>query len=229
MTTAATTIPGARFVDPKILGRIGNLELLARTVVDGFINGLHRAPFFGASIDFAEHRGYVAGDDIRRVDWRLYARTDRYYVKQYDADTNTNFTILFDVSRSMSLASGGVSKLEYGAFLAACLAYLAHRQRDRVGIITFDDDIVTYVPPSAKHFNVVLHTLDRAKAERPGHLDRPAAEDGGALQAPRHPAADLRFLRRAGRDSRSDQAAAIPRQRPDRVSRARSAGDRLRL
>ena len=173
MTTAATTIPGARFVDPKILARIGNLELLARTVVDGFINGLHRAPFFGASIDFAEHRGYVAGDDIRRVDWRLYARTDRYYVKQYDADTNTNFTILFDISRSMSFSSGGVSKLEYGSFLAACLAYLAHRQRDRVGIITFDDDIVTHVPPSAKHFNVVLHTLDRAKAERPGHLSAP--------------------------------------------------------
>ena len=105
---------GARFVDPKILARIGNLELLARTVVDGFINGLHRAPFFGASIDFAEHRGYVAGDDIRRVDWRLYARTDRYYVKQYEADTNTNFTILFDISKSMSFASGGVTKLEYG-------------------------------------------------------------------------------------------------------------------
>jgi uncharacterized protein (DUF58 family) len=166
-------IAGARFVDPKILARIGNLELLARTVVDGFINGLHRAPYFGASIDFAEHRGYVAGDDIRRVDWRLYARTDRYYVKQYEADTNTNFTILFDVSRSMSFASRGVSKLEYGSFLAACLAYLAHRQRDRVGIVTFDEDIVTHVPPSAKHFDIVLHTLDRAKAERPGHLSAP--------------------------------------------------------
>jgi uncharacterized protein (DUF58 family) len=166
-------IPGARFVDPKILARIGNLELLARTVVDGFINGLHRAPFFGASIDFAEHRGYVPGDDIRRVDWRLYARTDRYYVKQYEADTNTNFTVLFDVSRSMSFASGGVSKLEYGSFLAACLAYLAQRQRDRVGIVTFDSEIVSYVPASAKHFNVLLHTLDRAKAERPGHLSEP--------------------------------------------------------
>ena len=166
-------ISGARFVDPKILARVGNLELLARTVVDGFINGLHRAPFFGASIDFAEHRGYVAGDDIRRVDWRLFARTDRYYVKQYEADTNTNFTILFDVSRSMRFASSGVSKLEYGSFLAACLAYLAHRQRDRVGILTFDDDIVTHVPPSAKHFNMVLHTLDRARAERPGHLSAP--------------------------------------------------------
>lgn len=166
-------IAGARFVDPVVLARIGNLELLARTVVDGFINGLHRAPFFGASIDFAEHRGYVAGDDIRRVDWRLYARTDRYYVKQYEADTNTNFTILFDISRSMSFSSGGVSKLEYGSFLGACLAYLAQRQRDRVGIVTFDSDIVTHVPASAKHFNQVLHTMDRAKADRPGHLSAP--------------------------------------------------------
>src|ERR671914_2988507 len=121
------SIPGARFVDPKVLARIGNLELVARSVVDGFINGLHRSPYFGASVDFAEHRGYVPGDDIRRVDWRLYARTDRYYVKQYEADTDTNFTVLFDVSRSMSFASRGVSKLEYGWFLAACLAYLAQR------------------------------------------------------------------------------------------------------
>jgi uncharacterized protein (DUF58 family) len=167
-------IPGARFVDPKVLGRIGNLELLARTVVEGFINGLHRAPFFGASIDFAEHRGYVAGDDIRRVDWRLYARTDRYYVKQYEADTNTNLSILLDVSRSMQFASkGGVSKLDYASYVGACLAYLAQRQRDRVGMISFDQDIVSHVPPSAKHFNVVLHTLDRARAERSGNLAVP--------------------------------------------------------
>jgi uncharacterized protein (DUF58 family) len=164
---------GARFVDPTILSRIGNLELLARNVVDGFINGMHRAPFFGASIDFAEHRAYTAGDDIRRVDWRLYARTDRYFVKQYEADTNTNFTVLFDISRSMKFASGSVSKLEYASYLAACLAYLATRQRDRVGILTFDSDIVTHVPASAKHFNQVLHTLDNAKAEKPGHLSAP--------------------------------------------------------
>jgi uncharacterized protein (DUF58 family) len=168
-----TAMPGARYVDPQILARVGNLELLARSVVEGFINGNHRAPYFGASIDFAEHRGYVAGDDIRRVDWRLFARTDRYYVKQYEADTNTNLSILFDVSRSMSFASKGLSKLEYGSYIAACLAYLAQRQRDRVGIVTFDNDVVAHVPPSAKHFNVVLHTLDRAKAERPGHLSEP--------------------------------------------------------
>jgi uncharacterized protein (DUF58 family) len=166
-------IPGSRFVDPSILSRIGNLELLARTVVDGFINGMHRAPYFGASIDFAEHRGYVAGDDIRRVDWRLFARTDRFYVKQYEADTNTNLSILMDVSKSMAFGSRGIPKLEYGSFVAACLGYLAQRQRDRVGIITFDQDIVTHVPPSAKHFNVVLHTLDRARPERGGNLVAP--------------------------------------------------------
>ena len=166
----ATVMPGARFVDPKILARIGNLELLARTVVDGFINGLHRAPYFGASIDFAEHRGYVAGDDIRRVDWRLYARTDRYYIKQYEADTNTNFCLILDISKSMNFGSKGVTKLEYASYLGACLAYLATRQRDRVGCITFDSEVVNYVPPSAKHFDVLLHTLDRAKAERRGDL-----------------------------------------------------------
>ena len=173
MTTSSQAIPGARFVDPKILARIGNLELLARSVVEGFINGMHRAPYFGASIDFAEHRGYVAGDDIRRVDWRLYARTDRYYVKQYEADTNTNLSVLLDISRSMKFASKGIPKLEYGCFVGACLAYLAQRQRDRVGLLTFDNDIVSHVPPSAKHFNVVLQTMDRSKAERPGNLAAP--------------------------------------------------------
>ena len=173
MAVETHVTPGARFVDPKVLARIRNLELLARTVVNGFINGLHRAPYFGASIDFAEHRGYVAGDDIRRVDWKLYARTDRYFVKQYEADTNANFSVLLDVSRSMGFASQGISKLEYGSYLAACLAYLSHRQRDRVGIVTFDSDVVSYVPASAKHFNVLLHTLDRAKAERPGRMLEP--------------------------------------------------------
>ena len=168
-----TNTPGARFVDPKVLMRVGNLELLARHVVEGFINGLHRAPYFGASIDFAEHRGYVAGDDIRRVDWRLYARTDRFYVKQYEADTNTNVSVLLDISRSMAFTSRGIPKLEYGCFVGACLAYLAQRQRDRVGLITFDSDIVTHVPPSAKHFNVVLGSLERVKAERPGNLAVP--------------------------------------------------------
>src|SRR4029078_602164 len=171
--STSKAIPGAQFIDPKILMRVGNLELVARNVVEGFINGLHRAPFFGASIDFAEHRGYVAGDDIRRVDWRLCARTDKFFVKQYEADTNTNLSILLDISRSMSFASRGLPKLEYASYIGPCLASLAQRQRDRVGMITFDNDLVDHVPPSAKHFNIVLHTLDRAKAARPGNLAVP--------------------------------------------------------
>jgi len=107
------------------------------------------------------------------VDWRLYARTDRYYVKQYEADSNANFSVLLDVSKSMSFSSGGPSKLEYAKYLAACLTYMSNRQRDRVGIVTFDDHVVEHVPPSAKHLEVVLHTLDRAKAGKPGSLRVP--------------------------------------------------------
>ena len=173
MSTVAPSSPGARFIDPKVLARVGSLELAARFVVEGFINGLHKAPYFGVSSDFAEHRGYMPGDDIRRIDWRLFARTDRFYVKQFDADTNTNFSVLFDVSKSMSFGSRGVTKLDYGRYLAACLSYLSSKQRDRVGIVTFDDDIVERVPPSAKHFDVTLHTLDQMNPGRPGALGPP--------------------------------------------------------
>src|ERR671921_471995 len=168
-----SAIPGARFVDPKVLSRIGNLELVARSVVDGFINGIHRSPYFGASVDFAEHRGYVPGDDIRRVDWKLYARTDRYYIKEYEADSNSNFAVLLDVSKSMGFGSEGMSKLDYGRMLAGCLTYLVHRQRDRVGFVAFDNDIVEHVPPSAKHMETVLHVLERATPARPGQLRAP--------------------------------------------------------
>ncbi|MEN3340385.1 MAG: hypothetical protein V7647_4061 [Acidobacteriota bacterium] len=165
--------PGARFIDPAVLARIGNLDLVARHVVDGFINGMHRSPYFGASVDFAEHRGYVAGDDIRRVDWRLYARTDRFYIKEYEADTNANFSVILDVSKSLGFGSRGVTKLDYAKMLAGCLTYLVHRQRDRVGLIAFDSDIVAHVPPSAKHMDVVLHTLDRLEPSRQGSLRAP--------------------------------------------------------
>jgi uncharacterized protein (DUF58 family) len=168
-----SAIPGARFVDPRVLARIGNLELVSRSVVDGFINGLHRSPYFGASVDFAEHRGYVPGDDIRRVDWRLYARTDRYYIKEYEADSNANFAVLLDVSKSMGFGSGGMTKLDYARMLAGCLTYLVHRQRDRVGLVAFDQEIVEHVPCSAKHMEVVLHVLERLSPARPGKLRPP--------------------------------------------------------
>ncbi len=153
-------------LDPTVLARIGNLELLARTVVEGFVNGLHRSPHLGSSTDFAEHRSYMPGDDIRGIDWRLYARSDRYYVKQFEADTNANFIVLLDVSPSMRYrgateGAGSVSKLDYACYLAAALIYFSSTQRDRVGLATFDGDIVEYVPPSAKHLRLVLHALER--------------------------------------------------------------------
>lgn len=159
------TAPQTSFLDPTVLSRIGNLELLAKNVVEGFINGLHRSPHLGASTDFAEHRPYMPGDDIRRVDWRLFARTDRHYIKEYEADTNTNFNLILDVSPSMrygaSTEPARVSKLTYACYLAACLAYFSSLQRDRVGLATIDSDIVDYVPPSMKHLQLVLHALDR--------------------------------------------------------------------
>ncbi len=168
-----TAAAGAQFLDPAVLGRIGNLELLARTVVDGFLTGLHRSPYLGFSTDFAEHRPYDPGDDIRRIDWRLYARTDRYYIKLFEADTNANFSVLLDLSASMSYGSHSLTKLDYARYLAACLSYFSSRQRDRVGLVTFDHEIVDYVPPSMKHLDTILHTLDRAQAGRPGRLDEP--------------------------------------------------------
>lgn len=164
---------GSRFLDPEVLARIDSLELLARTVVDGFINGLHRSPYLGLSLDFAEHRAYMPGDDIRRIDWRLFGRTDRFYVKEFEADTNANFSVILDISRSMTYASDGISKLDYARYLAACLSYFSRQQRDRVGLITFDDEIVEYVPPSAKHLEIVLHTIDRIEPGGHGALAGP--------------------------------------------------------
>ena len=157
-------MPGQRFIDPDVLTRIDNLELVARAVVDGFISGLHQSHMLGMSVDFAEHRAYMPGNDVRRIDWRVYARTDRLYIKEFEADTNANLHLVLDISKSMDFASGAVSKLEYAKFLAASLAYLSVRQRDRIGLITFDNDIVEIVPTSIKHFNTVLHSLDRLKA-----------------------------------------------------------------
>jgi uncharacterized protein (DUF58 family) len=165
-------VPGTRFIDPAVLAKIGNLEFVARSVVDGVINGSHRSPYFGASVDFAEHRGYVPGDDIRRVDWRVYARTDKYYIKEFEADSNANFSVLLDVSKSMAFGTR-ITKLDYAKTLAACLTYLVSKQRDRVGLVTFDEAVIDHVPPSAKHVDVVLHTLDRVQATRPGRFGVP--------------------------------------------------------
>ncbi len=160
------------FLDPQVLARIDNLDLLARTVVDGFINGLHRSPYLGLSIDFAEHRPYMPGDDIRRIDWRVFGRTDRYYVKEFEADTNANFLVVLDISKSMDYASNGITKLDYARYLAACLSYFSRQQRDRVGLATIAEDVVEFVPPSAKHLDTVLHTIDRVRPAAGSNLER---------------------------------------------------------
>ncbi len=162
-----------RFIDPTALQRIGSLELVARTVVDGFITGLHRSPYLGFSVDFAEHRPYMAGDDIRRIDWRLYARTDRFHLKLYEAETNSNFMVLVDTSASMDFGAQGLRKIDYARMLAASLTYFSSGQRDRVGLITFDEELREYVPPSAKHLDTVLHKLAAAEPRGVGDLHVP--------------------------------------------------------
>src|SRR6476619_1410180 len=147
-TSRVPNAPGpARFLDPEVLARIGSLELLARAVVEGFMSGLHRSPYTGFSTEFTEYRQYNPGDDLRYLDWRLLARTDRYFIKKYRADTNTQCHLLVDTSASMNYTHASqITKLQYAKFLAASLAYLLNRQQDAVGMVAFDQKIHTHVP-----------------------------------------------------------------------------------
>jgi uncharacterized protein (DUF58 family) len=165
----------ASFLDPALLARISDLALLARTVVDGFMHGQHRSMRRGSSSDFAQHRSYQPGDDLRRVDWKLLGRTDRFFVKEFEADTNASVTFALDSSASMDYGSGKITKFDYGKFLVASLAWLSQQQGDRVGLVTFTGDIVDIVPPSARHLQLLLHTLGRAKAGGAGTLGTPVA------------------------------------------------------
>jgi uncharacterized protein (DUF58 family) len=151
VSTQTPPVPDAitppRFLDPELLARIGSLELLARAVVEGFMSGLHRSPYTGFSTEFTEYRQYNAGDDLRYLDWRLLGRTDRYFIKKYRADTNTQCHLLLDTSASMNYAHAStVTKLDYAKFLAASLAYLLNRQQDAVGMVAFDQKVHTHVP-----------------------------------------------------------------------------------
>lgn len=158
------------FLDPALLARISDLPLLARTVVDGFMHGLHRSAKKGLSLDFAEHRQYQPGDDLRRIDWKAYARTDRFYVKEYEADTNAGVLFALDVSGSMDYASGTVNKFAYARMLVASLAWLTQRQGDRVGLATFSDRLIEMIPPSTRHLQLLLHALGRARPGGEGKL-----------------------------------------------------------
>jgi uncharacterized protein (DUF58 family) len=160
----------AALLDPALLARIADLALLARTVVDGFMHGQHRSLRRGSSVDFAQHRSYQPGDDLRRIDWRVYGRTDRFYVKEYEADTNASVLFALDASGSMDYGSGAATKYEYGRFLVASLAWLSQHQGDRVGLATFAADVVEVVPPSTRHLQLLLHTLARSRATGAGRL-----------------------------------------------------------
>jgi len=152
-----------QFLDPAVVARLGTLELRARTVVEGFISGLHRSPFKGFSVEFAEYRQYIHGDDLSTIDWKVYARSDRYYVKKFEEETNLDCQLLIDVSGSMAYGSQGITKFEYAACLAASLGYLMNRQRDGVGLTAFDDRLVASLPASNRpgHLRNLLITLDR--------------------------------------------------------------------
>jgi uncharacterized protein (DUF58 family) len=159
---------GYRFLEPQALARVQNLSVVARGVVEGFLSGLHSSPYKGFSVEFAEHREYTPGDDPRHLDYRMLGRTDRLYVKQYDEETNMRVQILLDSSGSMGYShEGRLSKLEYGSYLTAILAYLMTRQQDSVGLTTFDTQVRLDMPArsSPRHFNEMMHQLE---AVRPG-------------------------------------------------------------
>jgi len=155
-----------RFLDPAILASVGGLDLVAKTVVDGFVAGLHRSPDFGFSQEFAEYRAYTPGDDLRHVDWNVFARTERAYLKRYRGETNSQLTLLLDASNSMRYASHSVSKIDFARFLAASLLYMAnHQQRDAAGLIVFDDEVRNYIQPSTRQGQLarLLHALEHAE------------------------------------------------------------------
>lgn len=159
MVTPTTRTAAARLVDPGVLARLGNLDLVARKVVDGFISGIHQAVNRGASTDFAEYRTYTPGDDVRRIDWRVYGRTDRLYIKTFEAETNADVVVALDTSASMGFSSTDVSKFDYARFIAACLTHLGARQRDRVGFAALSAEDESRIPPAVRHRDLVVRTL----------------------------------------------------------------------
>jgi uncharacterized protein (DUF58 family) len=154
-----------RFLDPATLASISSLDLVAKTVVDGFVAGLHRSPDFGFSQEFAEYRAYAEGDDLRHVDWNVFARTDKCFLKRYKGETNSQLLVLLDTSASMGFTSIGVTKLDYARFVAASLCYMAHGQRDAAGLIIFDEDVKNYVAPSTRQGQLfrLLHAIEEAE------------------------------------------------------------------
>jgi uncharacterized protein (DUF58 family) len=164
-----------RFIDPAVLAGISDLDLIARTVVDGFVAGLHRSPDFGFSQEFAEYRAYTPGEDLRHIDWNVFARTGKAYMKRFRGETNAQVMVMLDCSASMKFGSGPVNKFDFAKFLASSLIYLAHLQRDATGLIGFHDDVATFLPPSSRQGQLMrlLHGIDRAETGVRTDFERP--------------------------------------------------------
>ena len=163
-----------RFLQPEEISRISRLEVRARQIVEGFLSGLHRSPYYGQSVEFVQHREYVPGDDFRRIDWKVWSKTDKYYIKQYEEDTNLRTLLLVDVSESMSFGTGPLTKYEYACTVAAALAYLLLRQQDAVGLVTFDNQIRSRVPPRSRqsHLHAIIKALQAGAPASKTAMDR---------------------------------------------------------
>ena len=160
------SIDKRKYLDPLIVAKIDNMALRARLVVEGNLKGQHKSPYHGFSVEFAEHRAYGSGDEIRHIDWKLYGKTDRYYVKRYEEETNLRSYILLDTSQSMTYGSGAITKLEYGSYLSAALTHLMLNQRDAMGLVLFDEKIRKFIPPRAapSHANIIMGALDKIQS-----------------------------------------------------------------
>lgn len=171
------------FLDPTVLAGLDNLELRARVVVEGFLSGLHRSPHRGFSVEFNDYRHYYRGDDMRHIDWKLYARSEKFYIKQYEDETNVRCMVVLDTSASMSYASGPVSKLDYGITLASALAYFINRQRDAVGLITYDEAVSEYIPAKCRqpHLMRILRTLAQVKVGKKTDAVKPLTDLAASL------------------------------------------------
>ncbi len=159
---AVKTDDPRRFLHPTTIARISRLDLRARQVVEGFISGMHRSPFFGHSVEFVQHRDYTPGDDIRHLDWKVWSKTDKYYIKQFEEETNLRTTLVVDVSNSMHYGRGPMNKYDYGCTIAACLAFLLLRQQDSCGLITFDENVRQVIPPRSAntHIDALVKAMD---------------------------------------------------------------------
>jgi uncharacterized protein (DUF58 family) len=157
-----------RFLDPVVVSKLATMELRARLVVEGFVTGMHKSPYKGFSVEFAEHRQYMPGDPLKHIDWKVYGRTDRFYIKEYEEETNLRGHILLDSSASMGYGADSISKLEYGRYLAAALIYLMLKQQDSVGLLVFDEKIREFIPPRSNptQLHLLLSELERAEPSR---------------------------------------------------------------